>query len=263
MQNIVTRQKDTLLAELSIRGVQKFGGIALVGQSPLGQAGVDHFLKMTNKIKDPAMLELLRQQDPSLAFVMDNLEDADKIATASWNRVMGLPVAENAPKQQIVVEDAITRDIVKNEVEPVIRNASLRDMQAKGRVFKDIGVYAQKGARVNANKEEVAHVQGIWNREFEPLVSRIASALKANPNIDLSLTADGLRVEVPKLKAPATNFGFDVSVPSDLQLDIKRLNGFSNLVANNWAADVGEKPFGFAGRVINKIILRRVIIKSF
>ena len=152
------------------------------------------------------------------------------------------------------------------------------DLAKRGQSFKDFGDYGQKGVRAKSNEKEVAHIVERWGIEFDPLIARIASELKAGRQTGITLSTEerkGSRLNVRQIRsgveqnlASSTTLqvqgnrvksirelraGGGSSISSTLEMDMKRLNSMANLVENGWAGDVGEQEFGFMGRMVNRI----------
>ena len=252
LDTILNRQKSSLSATAAIHGFQAFPGLAAINEG-MGQAGVQEYLKLSSSMSDPAMFELLKKNNPGLAAIADNRGSMQKAMTASYNRIMGLPTEVDSPNIP-GLDDQVSRNLTTNAEEADVREALLKSIQTRGQFFKDVGDYAQPGTRTKVTQSEVKYVQDKWATEYEPLLARVASESKRDPNVNL-VVRDGI-IFPDTTRTFTTEFGESstTSAPSSVLMnDVKRLNAMNKLVQNGWAADVGEQSFGFSERTLNKI----------
>lgn len=271
---ILKRQRNSMVNEAAIIGLRAFPGLSVIGASPLGQAGVEEYLKLTTRIKDPSQLEVIKRFNPGFAAIIGNQKEVSEAVRSSYNRILGIPNDINGDINIPGLDDTVTRDLIKEAKDPNVRDTVVNFLRGRGQSFKDIGDYAQKGVRAISTNEDVKHVKERWAIEFEPLIARISSTLKDSSATIVTVEREeevrfvgagrrkrrkvvqeaGIFLEVIAGKLTSgRSSGTTAPIPSSLEVDIKRLNGMNKLVQNGWAGDVGEVSAGFLERTVNKI----------
>ena len=262
MEVILTKQNRALIAQASINGYDMFPGLAAVNAA-VGQAGVAAYFTVMASVKSESQIELIKRNNPAFAAIADNKAEMTRAMRSSFNRIMGVPTTTGEtgrlPELEIPgLDDQVRNGMVRDQKDPEVRNKVLESLKAKGQNFKTFGHYAQSGVRAKSTPEEVNYIVERWGVEFDPIMARVASTMKGVEGLSLSVSGGVLSIEsvgsvaanAPPSMAVLGNFA---QIPSDLIIDIKRLNAMNGLVQNGWAGDVGENPTGFLARTINRV----------
>lgn len=257
MQKIMERNVKELTAAASIIGFETFGHLTVMEQAG-GQVMVKSYLDGLLNIQDEGQLALMASIDPSLAAALGNKKLMADKWSASWSKIMGVPLpAGNTEQSTPGMEDAVVQITLKNEKDPEIRNRLIEGLRQRGQKFKDYSQYAQPGVRALSTPEEVSYITTNWGVDKPALVARLGATLMQNEGVALEVVGGKIQIKgrtttqfIPK--GVGTVQGQDF-IPQGMQADVARLNSMDDMVKNGWANDVGEDPNSFISRTLNEV----------
>lgn len=286
MDEILSSQASSIANAMTIVGWNVMGEVALINKM-YGQEGVRHYHLTLDKYSNPGELELLKRGDSLLALHLNSIDDAKRGVAEAYKRVMGIqdsnepPSPPLTPEQEMVrsrLEDRVRQDVTTistlTDAEKKGRLRSAQEAAAHGKTFRVLGAYMQRGGRAAASEEEVRFVTQTFQKEYPELVERIAEdmARRRGGDGEYTLVFRNGKIEKQYVRVLGERRGDEAAMtammygpgygvaPVDVRVndpisdaDIKRLQMFSEGLANGWGDDLGVRPLTFVGDTIKQI----------
>lgn len=260
LESLLTSQKNAYTQSAAILGFQTFPGLAAVGASPLGQAGVDAYLKAINNVRNPRQLDLMVANNPVLATIVDNKGEMAQRMSDSFQRITGVKNADGSTfknatdEADLVIDDMTHSGIVASETSQEVRDAALERAKAEGKIHKDFSMYAQPKARALATPAEIKYVV----ENFDPKLGAVLSSMKAEMSgrDDITLTWLNDRIDVqarPDMNTGNQLIPFKKDISGQFKANVRRLEVYNKLIQNGWSRDVGRDPASFIGRTLDDL----------